>query len=103
MTIIGVNMIAASIIFLWATWCVISSSIHDGILGKLIYAATSIAAFSMLANGFMGRMPPSTDATLHLCMAALAIRHFILRHYWPQLRCKLMRHTIPQRRESDGI
>ena len=56
-----INSIACGLISLWATWCVLSGKVRDGILGKLIYTAISISGFVVMArsqNIFFG---PTTD------------------------------------------
>lgn len=103
MTIISINVFAALVIFLWATWCVVSAEVHDGIVGKLLYAGSAIAAFAILANNATGHQPPGNEVALNCCMAGLALRHFFLRTYWPRIRCRLLGTLSPQRRESDGF
>lgn len=103
MTIISINVFAALVIFLWGTWCVVYSGVHDGIVGKLLYAASAIAGFAIVANASTGSQPPGNEVFLNCCMAGLAVRHFFLRTYWPRIRCRLLGTITPQRRESDGF
>jgi len=37
------NAVACGLIGLWATWCVLSGKVRDGVVGKIIYAAIAIS------------------------------------------------------------
>ena len=62
-----INSIACGLIALWATWCVLSGRVRDGILGKLIYSAIAISGFVVMTrnqNIFFG--PTTAGLTLQL-------------------------------------
>lgn len=104
MTMVSVNVAAALIIFFWSTWCVVYDGVRDGVVGKLLYACTAMAALGVISFLLTGQESAQPKGTmLNLCMAGLALRHFFLRVYWPRLRCRLFGRLAPQRRESDGL
>lgn len=101
-TIMVLNLVSAFVIFTWATWCVLSPRVSDGIAGKAVYSAISLSTFAMLVHGADGNASQPAEATLHVCMACLAARHYCLRTCWPHIRNRLFRQIPLHRRESDG-
>lgn len=78
-----VNYIAACIIFFWATWCVLSPSVNDGVIGKVIYAAIAFSALSIATAPLPEISTHAGKVTmLHLSIAALALRHIFLKLVW---------------------
>ena len=99
MSVETLSMLAAVVTFAWATWCVFSPAVHDGVIGKVIYSTIALASFAIIAGSHISAAPM---VTLNLCLAALAVRHFLLRTIWPHIAARL--HARPHhRRESDGI
>jgi hypothetical protein len=45
-----INSIACGLVALWATWCVLSGKVRDGIVGKLIYSAIAISGFVVMTR-----------------------------------------------------
>jgi len=74
-----INSIACGLIALWATWCVLSGRVRDGILGKLIYSAIAISGFVVMTrnqNIFFG--PTTAGLTLHVSLALAGLRHIFI-------------------------
>lgn len=87
-----INSIACGLIALWATWCVLSGKVRDGILGKLIYSAIAISGFVVMARNqtlFFG--PTSAGLTLHASLALAGLRHIFMVTYWQQVKGWLCR------------
>ncbi len=87
-----INSIACGLISLWATWCVLSGKVRDGILGKLIYTAISISGFVVMArsqNVFFG--PTTSGLTLHVSLALAGVRHVFMVTYWQRVKVWLCR------------
>lgn len=72
-----INVCAASVLIVWATWCGLSRSVNDGIFGKLIYAAIAMASLSIIT----GQSTPHSYSILNACFALLGIRHYVLRRF----------------------
>ena len=71
-----INSGAVGLISLWATWCVLSGKVRDGILGKLIDSIIAISGFVVMArsqNIFFG--PTTAGLTLHVSLALTGARH----------------------------
>ena len=87
-----INSIACGLIALWATWCVLSGKVRDGILGKLIYSAIAISGFVVMArsqNIFFG--PTTAGLTLHVALALAGARHIFMVTYWQTVKACLCR------------
>ena len=85
-----INSIACGLIALWATWCVLSGKVRDGILGKLIYSAIAISGFVVMArsqNIFFG--PTTAGLTLHVALALAGARHIFMVTYWQTVKAWL--------------
>lgn len=83
--ILTVNEVAVSIIVLWAFWCLLSRRVSDGIVGKVLYLLLMLAALGILSNPGQ-----STETSLNVALAAIGIRHFWMKTYWPTARKYLM-------------
>ncbi len=87
-----INSIACGLIAAWATWCVLSGKVRDGILGKLIYSAIAISGFVVMArsqNIFFG--PTSAGLTLHVALALAGARHIFMVMYWKRVKVCICR------------
>lgn len=87
-----INSIACGLIALWATWCVLSGRVRDGILGKLIYSAIAISGFVVMTrnqNIFIG--PTSAGLTLHVSLALAGLRHIFMVIWWQRVKAWLCR------------
>lgn len=86
-----VNMAACAVIFVWSTWCVFSRRVHDGILGKVLFAIASLAALGVLLGPQYGYDRPHTaEVTLNAAIALLGLRHLAMKYLWPRL-CRAIR------------
>ncbi|WP_130931611.1 hypothetical protein [Pseudomonas sp. Sample_24] len=87
-----INSIACGLIALWATWCVLSGRVRDGILGKLIYSAIAISGFVVMTrnqNIFFG--PTTAGLTLHVSLALAGLRHIFMVIWWQRVKAWLCR------------
>jgi hypothetical protein len=88
-----INSIACGLIALWATWCVLSGRVRDGVIGKLAYSAIAISGFVVMSreqNIFM--MGPTTAGiTLHVSLALAAMRHIFMVIWWQRVKALLCR------------
>lgn len=87
-----INSTACGLIALWATWCVLSGKVRDGILGKLIYSAIAISGFVVMARNqsiFFG--PTSAGLTLHVALALAGVRHIFMVTWWQRVKAWLCR------------
>lgn len=85
-----INSIACGLIAAWATWCVLSGKVRDGILGKLVYSAIAISGFVVMARSqsiFFG--PTSAELTLHVSLALAGARHIFMVTYWQTVKAWL--------------
>jgi hypothetical protein len=88
-----INSVACGLIALWATWCVLSGRVRDGVIGKLIYSAIAISGFVVMSreqNIFM--MGPTTAGiTLHVSLALAGMRHIFMVIWWQRVEAWLCR------------
>jgi hypothetical protein len=87
-----INSIACGLVALWATWCVLSGKVRDGILGKLIYSVIAISGFVVMTrsqNIFFG--PTSAGVTFHVALCMAGVRHMFMVTYWPPVKAWLCR------------
>lgn len=87
-----INSIACGLIALWATWCVLSGKVKDGILGKLIYSTIAISGFVVMARNqtlFFG--PTNAGLTLHVSLALAGVRHIFMVTWWLTVKAWLCR------------
>ncbi|NHC51474.1 hypothetical protein [Pseudomonas sp. AU8050] len=85
-----INSIACGLIAAWATWCVLSGKVRDGILGKLVYSAIAISGFVVMARSqsiFFG--PTTAGLTLHVALALAGARHIFMVTYWQTVKAWL--------------
>ncbi len=50
---------SSGVIALWATWCVLSGKVRDGVLGKIIYAVIALSGYAVLARNEQFVLSPS--------------------------------------------
>lgn len=87
-----INSIACGLIALWATWCVLSGKVRDGIVGKLIYSTIAISGFVVMARNqtlFFG--PTNAGLTLHVSLALAGVRHIFMVTWWLTVKAWLCR------------
>lgn len=87
-----INSYSAGVIALWATWCILSRKVRDGVLGKIIYAAIALSGYAILArNERMFFSPTIAGTTLYVSLALAGARHWFMLTYWPQTKAWLCR------------
>ncbi len=81
-------MIAVGILLIHAVWCLLCKRVSDGIVGKLLYGLLSLSALAYISC-------PDQYSTeiLHVSLAAIAVRHFWMKTYWPVLRGRILRRV----------
>lgn len=87
-----ISSIACGLIALWATWCVLSGKVRDGILGKLIYSTIAISGFVVMTrsqNIFIGAT--TAGLTLHVSLALAGVRHVFMVIWWQRVKVWLCR------------
>ncbi|WP_323150717.1 hypothetical protein [Pseudomonas glycinae] len=88
-----INFIACGLIALWATWCVLSGKVRDGVIGKLIYSAIAISGFVVMSREqtifMMG--PTTAGITLHVSLALAGMRHIFMVIWWQRVKTWLCR------------
>lgn len=84
-----INFISVVILFLWATWCVLYQGVRDGIVGKILFSCVAISALAIILHDIQGTYTAKPSVTLHACMAAVAVRHFIVNTVWKPFFSKL--------------
>jgi hypothetical protein len=82
-----INSIACGLIALWATWCVLSGKVRDGIIGKIIYSAIAISGFVVMTGKqtlLLG--PTNASLTLHGSICLAGVRHMFMVTCWPAVK-----------------
>jgi hypothetical protein len=75
-----ISLIAVSVIAVHATWCMMYYRVSDGVIGKLLYAATALAAL-----GYLSYPDAQSQDSLNASLALIAIRHFWMKTYWRRM------------------
>lgn len=81
------NIAATAVIFVWSTWCVLSPSVNDGIIGKLIFSLAALSALGVMC-GHIGEQSEghrTSAALLNLSMALMGVRHVTMKYLWPRI------------------
>lgn len=95
---ISVNVVAVAVIVLWAFWCILVRRVSDGVLGKILYMLLMLAALGVLSNPGL-----QSEAWLNVTFAAIGVRHFFMKTFWPRIREATIRRircaTCPHNQE----
>ena len=95
---ITVNVVAVSVIVLWAFWCILYRRVSDGIVGKILYMLLMLAALGVLSNPGQ-----NAETVLNCTVAAIGIRHFWMKTAWPHVRSAAIKRircaTCPNKAE----
>jgi thiosulfate reductase cytochrome b subunit len=87
------STIFISTIVAWATWCVLSKKVKDGIVGKVIYAAIALSGFAIASRGETVFFSPTTaGVTFHGALALAGLRHWFVANHWPVVKGWLCRY-----------
>lgn len=78
------NNLAATVIMLWALWCIFCPAVNDGIIGKIIFSFTALAAFALMVAP--GGCDPRASEALNWSFALLGLRQVAIRYVMPKLR-----------------
>jgi hypothetical protein len=77
----------------WATWCVLSNKVRDGIVGKMIYAAIALSGFAIATrDDTIFFTPSSAGVTFHGALALAGLRHWFIANHWPRVKAWLCRY-----------
>ena len=104
-----INSYSAGVIALWATWCILSRKVRDGVLGKIIYAVIALSGYAILARSErMFFSPTIAGTTLYVSLALAGARHWFMVTYWSQTTAWLCRklnceHCLRCDKVPDGI
>jgi len=80
-------------ISLWAMWCMLSARVHDGIIGKIIYAAIMVSGFAIVTRAETFFVTPTTaGVTFHGALALAGLRHWFVANHWPLVKGLLCRY-----------
>jgi len=84
---------AAGVIAIWATWCVLSGKVRDGVLGKFIYAVIAFSGYAILARPErIFTSSSAAEATLYLALATAGVRHWFVATYWQRVKAWICRN-----------
>lgn len=84
-----ISLIAVSVIAVHSTWCMLCKRVSDGVIGKLLYAATALAAL-----GYLSVPGAQSQETLNLCYALVAARHFWMKTIWLRVKTGILARTL---------
>ncbi len=77
-------------ISLWAMWCMLSARVHDGIIGKIIYASIMVSGFAIVTRAETVFVTPTTaGVTFHGAIALSCLRHWFVANHWPRVKAWL--------------
>jgi 3-hydroxyisobutyrate dehydrogenase-like beta-hydroxyacid dehydrogenase len=84
---------AAGVIALWATWCVLSGKVRDGVLGKIIYSVIAFSGYAILARPErLFTSSSAAEATLFVALATAGVRHWFVTTYWKRVKAWICRN-----------
>ncbi|UBM27053.1 hypothetical protein K8374_08860 [Pseudomonas sp. p1(2021b)] len=87
-----INAASSGMIAIWATWCVLSGKVRDGVIGKVIYAVIAMSGYAVLARSDRIFFASSVAGTNLLAFLALAgARHIFNVMYWQRVKSWLCR------------
>lgn len=72
------NVMACWFIVAWAAFCILMPVVNDGIVGKILFTCTLLAALGVISG--------SSPVYLHLGVAAIGVRHIFLKTLWQAIK-----------------
>ena len=108
MTFEYISGYAAGVIAVWATWCVLSGKVRDGVLGKLIYSVIAFSGYAILARPDRAfAASGAAEATLYVSLAFAGVRHMFIVMYWQSVKvwlCRMLKceHCLKDCRYGPG-
>lgn len=102
MTLQALSTLFIAFISLWAMWCMLSSRVRDGIIGKVIYAAIMVSGFAIVTRAETVFVTPTTaGVTFHGAIAMSCLRHWFVANHWPVVKAWLCRYLHCEQCLSD--
>lgn len=93
MTLENLSSTYIGIIAAWATWCVVSRKVNDGVFGKLVYAAIALAGYAMvIRTETMFFTPTVAGLTFHGALAMAGARHYVMVNHWARIKALVCRY-----------
>ncbi|WP_339406552.1 hypothetical protein [Pseudomonas helleri] len=87
-----INAYSAGVIALWATWCILSGKVRDGVLGKIIYAVIALSGYAIMARSERAFFSSTiAGTTLYVSLTLAGARHWFMVTYWPKTMAWLCR------------
>lgn len=85
--LLHLHQASAAVIFLWAWFCVFSSCVNDGILGKILFGMLGFAAFSVVLSPSIGALNSTRAAVLmDVFVGLVGIRHMWMKCFWDHIK-----------------
>ncbi|CAM3214954.1 hypothetical protein [Pseudomonas fluorescens] len=82
-----------AVIALHALWCVLTSKVRDGIVGKIIYFTIAISGFAIVTRTETYFISPTVaGVTFHGALALAGLRHWFVANHWPRVKGWLCRY-----------
>ena len=93
--LIQVHQVSAALICLWAWFCVFSTRVNDGLLGKLLFGFLGIAAFGvMVAPVAWPYFNERATVVMNVFVAGVGVRHMWMKCLWGHIKAACERWTI---------
>ncbi|MGS0735551.1 hypothetical protein ACVBEG_03095 [Pseudomonas sp. GG8] len=93
MTLEILSTTCIGLIAAWATWCVLSRKVNDGVVGKIIFAAIALAGYAMVIRTESTFFTPTVaGVTFHAALALAGVRHYVMVNHWPSIKAVICRY-----------
>ena len=78
---LSLNVVACSVVFVWASWCIYAPTVKDGVFGRLFYSVIAIASFAVASCLAEPRTLAAAQTAMTVGFAGLGVRHFVMKQY----------------------